>query len=121
MKRKGMMRNELIASRLPPGINKEKLKKKAAEYGLTYSGLVQEGLQILVNLDTPFYKMVKDRAEKLNLPLGFVIENMLLRRFVDGEDNEPEPEFVVINGKMLTGMELYDYLKGRLIQEKQKR
>jgi len=120
---------EFIGTRLPEGITKGKLQSKAWEYDfVAYTQLIQLGIQILVDWDTPFYKMLKDYADGLHTTIGAVIENMILRTFAEreahkqvwGPSGQLLPEFSVMGNKPLTGLELFSFLKDWFVQKEER-
>lgn len=115
---------------LPEGIDKEDLKRKAAEIGIKYTILAQEGIGIIMDWDAAFYHRVKDYADGLGITVGMLIESMLLRRFVESEVKQEVwgtggaqilPEFTITDKGRLRGLELVDYLRSWLTQEEERK
>jgi len=103
---------------LPEGIQKRDLKQKAFEIGIRYTVLAQEGIGIVMDWDAPFYHIVKDWAEGLNVSVGRLVENLILGKFAQieaqekvwGKSEEILPEFTVMGKEMLTGEPLSSFL-----------
>ena len=122
------MKREIVSTLLPEEISKERLQKKAAEYGLPYTVLMQRAIQIVVEWDPLFYELVKGYADALHITLGAAIEGMILRTFAEREarkevwgssGGEILPEFSIMGNKPMTGKELFGFLKDWFIQKEE--
>lgn len=123
--------SELIATRPPTGVSKKDIEAKAREgYGITSSGLVQRGINLMMDFSPPFYRRLEDYATGLDTTIGIIIEGMLLRRFVELEVKQAVwgtggaqilPEFTITDKGRLRGLELVAYLRNWFTQEEERK
>jgi len=107
---------------------KDEMDSKADMLGLDRTKFIEMACQLLIDFDLVFIKKMQQRAEGLGMPLGIVIQNMIIKRLaeeaaeaeVDQErGREPSsrllPEFVSKKVgdqyEPVTGGELFEKLK----------
>ncbi|MFN2363162.1 MAG: hypothetical protein ABR596_02600 [Halarsenatibacteraceae bacterium] len=108
----------------------EKLDEKAESLGLNRSELISTALDMIIKFDNEFIKKMQKRAEGLNMPLGYVIQNMIIKRLAEeAAETEVDQELgreysqralmefqskrVGNSYKPITGEELFNDLKAR--------
>ena len=61
----------------------EQLDEKAESLNMNRSELVSFALNMVMKFDNEFIKKMQKRAEGLNMPVGFVIQNMIIKRLAE--------------------------------------
>lgn len=112
------------------GFTLEQLDEKAESLNMNRSELVSFALNMVMKFDNEFIKKMQKRAEGLNMPVGFVIQNMIIKRLAEeaaeAEVNEElsrkhsqkalmefQSKRVGDNYEPVTGEELFNDLKAR--------
>ena len=65
------------------GFTLEQLDEKAESLNMNRSELVSFALNMVMKFDNEFIKKMQKRAEGLNMPVGFVIQNMIIKRLAE--------------------------------------
>lgn len=77
-----MSEKEVISIRAEKEFKKE-MDKRAKELGLGRTEFLKKIIQVFLDFDIEFIKKMDRRADGLNMPLGYVIQNMIIKRLAE--------------------------------------
>ena len=116
------------AIRITPS-EKEYLKNRAKEMGVTFTEILKTGAMMCASFDPAFWKGIKTFSRNLGVKEYLILQNMaiswLARREAEAEvkgyeADAPLPEFTFTESGPITGQELHKNMKKIFIQHYKK-
>jgi len=94
----------------------EVMDEAAKKLGMSRNELIVNGINLMVNFDTHFYKRLEAYSKRLNVPMWLAIQNLIIKRWaqdaaksdVYGGLSEPMVEFMYGEDGTITGKDLYE-------------
>lgn len=94
----------------------EVMDEAAKKLGMSRNELIVNGINLMVNFDTHFYKRLEAYSKRLNVPMWLAMQNLIIKRWaqdaaksdVYGGLTEPLIEFMYGENGTITGKELYE-------------
>ena len=92
------------------------MDEAAKKLGMSRNELIVNGINLMVNFDTHFYKRLEAYSKRLNVPMWLAIQNLIIKRWaqdaaksdVYGGLSEPMVEFMYGEDGTITGKDLYE-------------
>lgn len=119
------MANEQFSIRIQK-YNPKEIEDKAVTYLMNRNLFINAAVDILMDMSPEVYKNMVDFADKLKLPVGLVMQNIMIDRIAqdDAEEKVYGPEyrkflleFIQTNQGPVTGEELYKILYGNYLKK----
>lgn len=94
----------------------EVMDEAAKKLGMSRNELIVNGINMMVNFDTHFYKRLEAYSKRLNVPMRLAIQNLIIKRWAQdaaksdiyGGVSEPLVEFMYGEDGTITGKDLYE-------------
>lgn len=120
------MASEQIQIRLgKAGFSRADMDAKAEKMGMTQQELALKGIELILELDTSFYKKIEEYAKGLKIPFGIVMQNMIIKQMAKNSAVNkvwgPAPqileEFITTDKGTLTGDALFKVLEDLYVRQ----
>ena len=93
----------------------EVMDEAAKKLGMSRNELIVNGINLMVNFDTHFYKRLEAYSKRLNVPMWLAIQNLIIKRWAQDAQircvwrlTEPLMNLCMAKDGTITGKELYE-------------